>query len=118
MGGPPKPETIKEFDVPQYLGDWYEIQRIPAFFQLGTSCVRATYGVSDSENPVSVHNVATSALGSFTEITGTAYVPDPQYPGELKVEFPGNKYKVNINRLTAYLPDPQYPGELKVEFPG
>ena len=41
---------------------------------------------------VSVHNVATKQNGQIDEIDGSAYVPDPNYPGELKVEFPGSKY--------------------------
>ena len=38
---------------------------------------------------VTVHNTATKKDGSFDEIYGTAYVPDPNYPGELLVDFPG-----------------------------
>ena len=41
------------------------------------------------EGVVTVHNTATKEDGSFDEIFGTAYVPDPAHPGELKVDFPG-----------------------------
>lgn len=69
------------------MGDWYEQKRIPASFQLNTRCVKATYGVND-EGLVTVHNVATNQDGSFEEVFGTAYVPDPAHPGELLVDFP------------------------------
>jgi lipocalin len=31
----------------QYLGQWYEQKRFPAFFQLNTRCVRAEYGATE-----------------------------------------------------------------------
>ena len=43
--------------------------------------------ISD-EGLVTVHNVATNQDGSFEEVFGTAYVPDPAHPGELLVDFP------------------------------
>jgi len=36
-----------------------------------------------------VHNVATKQNGEFDEIFGTATAPDPAFPGELEVTFPG-----------------------------
>ena len=41
----PNPSTIESFDKDKYVGDWYQSQGIPTFFQpSGTKCVRATYG--------------------------------------------------------------------------
>merc|ERR1711962_1224055 len=90
LGGkkcPPKPETIKSFDLDRYLGLWYEQKRVPASFQKDTSCVRAEYGLND-KGEVTVYNVDTKKDGSFDDIRGTAYIPDPAHPGELKVDFP------------------------------
>merc|ERR1712130_73009 len=97
---PPKPPTIQEFNVTEYLGIWYEQRRFPAFFQLNTRCVRATYGpcpdpdqpgaCDDMPDRVSVLNVATKSNGDLDKILGSAYVPDPELPGELLVQFPGN----------------------------
>eukprot|EP00092_Neocalanus_flemingeri_P034665 GFUD01037712.1.p1 GENE.GFUD01037712.1~~GFUD01037712.1.p1 ORF type:complete len:193 (-),score=41.62 GFUD01037712.1:85-663(-) len=86
---PPKPPTITEFNATEYLGVWYEQRRFPAFFQLNTRCVQATYGVRD-DGRVTVHNVATKENGDFDYIDGSAFVKDPNFPGELTVEFPGN----------------------------
>ena len=97
---PPKPATIQEFNATEYLGIWYEQRRFPAFFQLNTRCVRATYGpcpdpdqpgaCDDKPDRVSVLNVATKSNGNLDTILGSAYVPDPELPGELLVQFPGN----------------------------
>merc|ERR1711971_716469 len=97
---PAKPPTIQEFNATEYLGIWYEQRRFPAFFQLNTRCVRATYGpcpdpdqpgaCDDMPDRVSVLNVATKANGDLDTILGSAYVPDPEHPGELLVQFPGN----------------------------
>merc|ERR1712107_198860 len=63
LGGkkcPPKPETIKSFDLDRYLGLWYEQKRVPASFQKDTSCVRAEYGLNvwpSDKGEVTVYNV-------------------------------------------------------------
>ena len=36
-------------------------------------------------------NVATKSNGDLDTILGSAYVPDPEHPGELLVQFPGSK---------------------------
>merc|ERR1712156_549938 len=77
---PPKPPTIKKFNSTEYLGIWYEQRRFPAFFQLNTRCVRATYGpcpdpnqpgaCDDKPDRVSVLNVATKATATLTRSSG------------------------------------------------
>merc|ERR1712038_101245 len=86
---PPKPPTMKPFDATEYLGNWYQISGLPAFFQpAGTSCVRATYGAKD-DGTVSVRNVAVKPDGeTFTQICGYAETPNPEEPGALLVHFP------------------------------
>merc|ERR1711892_1511033 len=90
---PPKPDTVSELSLDKYLGDWYTVSKIPApvtSSMYGTYCVRARYGLTapGSEHPISVQNTATTQDGEFTEFNGTAYIPDPNFPGELKVHFP------------------------------
>jgi len=85
---PPKPKTMNPFDTSKFLGDWYQVSGLPAFFQPeGTTCIRATYGEMDY-GKISVRNVAINPAGSFDEICGYAEVPNPAYPGELLVHFP------------------------------
>ncbi|CAG0891654.1 unnamed protein product [Darwinula stevensoni] len=89
--GCPEVTTKPDFVVPPYLGDWYDIQSFPSFFQTGLSCVRARYGSIENGNAVSVYNVGMRNNGSLDEIRGRAYQPDPNNePGRLRVDFPGS----------------------------
>ena len=54
------------------------------------------------DDPLTVYNTATKADGSFDEIAGTAYVPDPNFPGELLVKFPGGN-KLNLSILLTII---------------
>merc|ERR1712055_1154847 len=83
---PPKPPTIQESNATEYLGIWYEQRRFPAFFQLNTRCVRATYGpcpdpdqpgaCDDKPDRVSVLNVATKANGN---LEGSYWILETDY---------------------------------------
>merc|ERR1711973_450836 len=54
---PPKPTTMSTFNATQFLGNWYQVNGLPAFFSPeGTTCIRATYGAMDY-GKVSVRNV-------------------------------------------------------------
>merc|ERR1712020_619899 len=85
---PPKPTTMSTFNATQFLGNWYQVNGLPAFFSPeGTTCIRATYGAMDY-GKVSVRNVDLNPAGKFDEICGYADVPDPEHPAELLVHFP------------------------------
>merc|ERR1711962_115527 len=85
---PPKPTTMSTFNATQFLGNWYQVNGLPAFFSPeGTTCIRATYGAMDY-GKVSVRNVDFNPAGKFDEICGYADVPNPDYPAELLVHFP------------------------------
>jgi len=92
---PPCPATITPFNATRYLGDWYQVSGLPAFFQpAGTSCIRATYGETGSPNNITVRNVAINPQNKFDEICGYAlhpsgFIPDPNlHTGFLIVTFP------------------------------
>merc|ERR1719273_1047887 len=85
---PPKPATMNPFDVYKFLGDWYQVNGLPAFFQPeGTHCIRATYGEMDYGR-FSVRNVEVTTNGYWSEICGYTEVPNPSYPAEFLVHFP------------------------------
>lgn len=48
------PVTVKQVNLNQYIGKWYEIASFPNYFQKGCQCTTATYGLLDSR--VSVLN--------------------------------------------------------------
>merc|ERR1719430_367174 len=88
---PSKPSTINPFNVTEYLGRWYEQRRLPTFFQLNMECVVADYGeMPDKPGNISVHNMGTGEDGDSVDILGYAYVPNPNFPGELLVKFPAS----------------------------
>ncbi|KAF7668420.1 hypothetical protein LDENG_00014540 [Lucifuga dentata] len=68
----------------QYFGKWYEIQKLPNFFQKG-ECATATYSLTSS----GVVGVLNKKLldGELNAITGSAKVKDPAEPAKLEVSF-------------------------------
>lgn len=87
VGQCPEFSNIETFDVPPYLGRWFESQRFEAGFELGQTCVTADYGYL-SPTMITVTNTANLPDGSLTSIVGNATATDTV--GQLIVYFPGN----------------------------
>jgi lipocalin len=80
--------TVDKLDVTRYAGTWYEIERLPNRFEKGLQCVTATYTVRpDGRITVLNKGFQTDNPSKVSDIKGTAWVPDPEYPGRLKVRF-------------------------------
>ncbi|CAL4146813.1 unnamed protein product [Meganyctiphanes norvegica] len=85
----PKFTPVEDFDIPQYLGRWYDIEH--SKWNFGGEellCTSPKYGLINATT-VSVENFSLldSALGLFpVKATGTASVTD--IPGSLLVDFP------------------------------
>lgn len=80
--------SIASLDVPHYMGQWYEIGRLPMFFQ--RKCAKnttANYRLQDDGN-VEVTNRCTTASGDSIKATGLARKTDQ--PAQLKVSFAPN----------------------------
>lgn len=80
-------ETIAALDVARYMGHWYEIARLPNWFQ--KKCVGDTSAEYRLESDGTVHvlNRCRVANGEFREAHGTAHqVGGPDSP-KLKVRF-------------------------------
>ncbi|XP_061587431.1 apolipoprotein D-like [Cololabis saira] len=73
-----------EFDITKYLGKWYEIQKLPNFFELG-QCGTATYSLI-SPGVVGVFNRELLPSGATKEIYGSA-VSSRVEPAKLQVKF-------------------------------
>ncbi len=79
--------TVPRVDLNRYLGDWYEIARLPNRFQ--TSCfgnVRATYA-SAADGRLEVTNQCSRQNGEVIEAKGVAKVVDTESSARLKVRF-------------------------------
>jgi apolipoprotein D and lipocalin family protein len=81
-------QTVDQVDLERYTGVWYEIASLPTWFANDLVCVTATYTLQD-DGKIEVVNQGFQSTpdGKLDSITGTAWVPNPDEPGQLKVSF-------------------------------
>lgn len=86
LGRCPQTSVIQNFNLPLYLGRWFEIKSYPAIFQLGARCIEATYGM----NPNGTVSVLNKMVRIRQEVNlGTAELANPgSGEGILIVNFP------------------------------
>jgi apolipoprotein D and lipocalin family protein len=82
------PSVVSTVDLKRYQGIWYEIARLPNFFEKKLKCTSATYSLRDD--------------GKITVINAGYYITDPQ--------------KSTSSKGVAWIPDKKSPGKLKVQF--
>jgi apolipoprotein D and lipocalin family protein len=102
----PTLETIKTFNIDDFLGEWIECARLPNSFEYGASNVTATYTKIKNSLEVSVLNQATSDRTQGGTIEGTAVVAAP---GKLLVTFygvPANYWIIELNSTYMIVTDP------------
>jgi lipocalin len=80
--------TVPGVDIRKYAGKWYEIARLPNSFEEGLICVTAEYTLRD-DGKITVVNSGRNEddYTNVSNIKGKAWVPDPDEPGRLKVQF-------------------------------
>src|SRR4051812_18720355 len=79
--------TVDSVDLNRYLGDWFEIARLPNRFQRACEGdVRATY-TRRSDGRIDVVNRCRAADGHLIEAHGVARVVDARTSAKLKVRF-------------------------------
>uniref|UniRef100_A0A8C5N9R6 Apolipoprotein D n=1 Tax=Gouania willdenowi TaxID=441366 RepID=A0A8C5N9R6_GOUWI len=83
FGKCPKPAVQANFDATRYVGEWYEIQKLPAAFQKG-ECGTST---PPSLTLLVYMNCFHRKDGTINSIVGTAKVKDPAEPAKLEVSF-------------------------------
>ena len=83
----PGPEVVDKVDVDRYMGTWYEIAKIPMYFQRkcagGTT---ATYSLKENGD-VKVVNKCYTEDREVVEAKGVAWVVDEKTNAKLKVSF-------------------------------
>jgi len=105
--------TVENVDINKYVGTWYEIARFPNFFEKGLECVTAEYSLLES-GKIKVVNKGhkTSDVSKINTAIGTAWVPDKNKTGQLKVRFfwpfSGDYYIIALdsNYQSALVGDP------------
>ena len=80
----------KQVELSRYLGRWYEVARMPSWFENDLVGVTATYTLkSDGEIEVRNEGFEKTLSGAKKTAVGRAWVPDPAQSGRLKVSFFG-----------------------------
>lgn len=81
-------DTTGRIDFSLYQGTWYEIARLPNTIEEGLKCITATYSYND-EGTILLTNrgVSKNDPEDVKTLTGRAWIPDPEHPENLKVQF-------------------------------
>jgi apolipoprotein D and lipocalin family protein len=84
-----KVSAITNFESAKYLGTWYEIARIPFYFEEGcVAPITATYSVDlKNTNAIKVLNKCHKVDGDLKSVTGNAYFVGEKNVAELTVTF-------------------------------
>ncbi|MGS0693485.1 lipocalin family protein [Shewanella sp. 0m-4] len=85
-------EPVKQFELPRYLGTWYEIARLDHSFERGLNQVTATYEMKDDGGVKVINRGYSQAEQTWDEAEGKAYFVDSPNVGHLKVSFFGPFY--------------------------
>ena len=81
------PPVVAHVDLQRYLGDWYEIKKIPNRFQRQcTGNTTATYSARD-DGRLNVINRCLTDDGSWDQANGIARITDPATNAKLEVSF-------------------------------
>lgn len=91
-GVPDGVQTVADFELPRYLGTWYEIARLDHRFERGLSQVTAEYSMRDDGGVRVVNRGYDESAGEWSEAIGKAYFTGESDVGQLKVSFFGPFY--------------------------
>jgi len=100
--------TAEKVDLHKYAGQWYEIARLPNFFEKGLECITATYTLRE-DGKISVLNKGHRSKDKtrIKEAKGKAWRPDSSIEGQLKVQFfwpfSGDYYIIHLDEDYQYV---------------
>ena len=82
------PSVVATVDINRYTGKWYEIARLPNFFERKLKCASATYTLRP-DGKITVLNAGNYLTDpqKTSSIKGVAWIPDKKSPAKLKVQF-------------------------------
>ncbi len=79
-------QTVASVDLFRYAGTWYEIARLPMWFQRHCVVSKAVYSIRP-DGAVGVHNECVTDTGGVEQAEGVARVVDPKTNARLTVVF-------------------------------
>ncbi len=83
-------EVVKDVDLNRYLGLWYEIARLPMYFEKNLVAVTAEYSLRKDGKIMVKNSGDVKVIGGRRKVAiGRAWVPDPSESAKLKVSFFG-----------------------------
>ena len=89
---PENVRPVEGFELPRYLGTWYEIARFDHSFERGLSEVTATYSMREDGGVRVINKGYSQKKGEWDEAEGKAYFVSNSSTGHLKVSFFGPFY--------------------------
>jgi len=100
--------TLSKIDIKRYSGTWFEIARLPNSFENGLKCITATYNLrKDGKIDVLNSGHQLSDPAKINSAHGKAWIPDPKFPGRLKVQFfwpfSGDYYIIQLDENYQYV---------------
>lgn len=85
-------EPVDNFELPRYLGKWYEIARYDHSFEAGLEQVTAEYSMQDDGSVKVINRGFNPNKQTWKEAQGKAYLVQNSNIGHLKVSFFGPFY--------------------------
>lgn len=92
LGMPKGISPIRDFDVNQYLGTWYEVARLDHSFERGLSKITAEYALREDGGVSVVNRGYLKEEQQWKQAQGKAYFVNRADEGYLKVSFFGPFY--------------------------
>ncbi|HEY5470050.1 MAG TPA: lipocalin family protein [Bacteroidales bacterium] len=82
------PSVVTSVDLNRYKGKWYEIARLPNYFERKLKCTSANYSLRE-DGRITVVNAGNYITDpkKTTSASGVAWIPDKNSPAKLKVQF-------------------------------
>ena len=98
--------TVEWVEVDKYTGQWYEIARLPNSFEKGLECVTANYSFKENGKIQVLNKGYSSEKAKYKTAEGTAWIPDADFQGRLKVTFfrpfSGDYYIISLDEEYQY----------------
>ena len=85
-------KPVEQFELPRYLGTWYEVARLDHSFERGLTQVTAAYSMQADGGVRVINRGFSVADQSWNEAEGKAYFVESPDIGHLKVSFFGPFY--------------------------